>query len=88
MTADEVRDIANDIPEIEQLKELKKAGKFWDIYKLVRPFINLLIVAGWFLPRKIKDVLRALILAGDDYLQSQENPQPEVKKSDQKKIKK
>jgi hypothetical protein len=70
MTIEQVKAVEDVTPDLAELKELKKAGKFWEIFSKVKPIIELLIATGWFLPQKIKDALKALLLAGELFEQA------------------
>lgn len=71
MTKEQVQEVENLVPELEVLKAAKKAGEFWEIYNYALPVLKLLVLTAWFLPAKIKNVLKALILAGEAYLETQ-----------------
>jgi len=70
MTAEQVQEVAVVTPELAELKELKKAGKFWEIFAKVKPILQLIVTTAWFLPQKIKDAVQALLLAGEAFEQS------------------
>lgn len=71
MSNEQLNEVESNLPALAEFKALKKAGKFWEIFSKVLPFIKLLVATGWFLPKKVKDALTALILAGEAYLEAQ-----------------